>query len=301
MSTVSLEQFRSHENHSELIYEEPFLCCVLLMLASRIFVLPGVGGWSRSHNIHYRLWRYCEHLLLRVLLGQKKRSSAKIRTLGTIEALILIIEWPPRAVNFPPESEGWDGALIPVALTQEKLHRRQRRQQESLVRWREDVFDPTKRTDHMGWMLLGMAINLGLELGLFSNSDGLTSTASALSTRESRLLKLIYLSATQASVRLRLPSPLPASNSRTFQGTSSNTAASAQTTWNVFLDMSTELLQLSKASAAMFFGPLDRTKSTPAVNAQYLILLDHFATSMSKWYASYTEKSEGMLTIVLSN
>jgi hypothetical protein len=67
------------------------------MVSSRYHVLPGIGGLSRAHFIHARLWRYCEHLIQRITFGQEKFSAVKSRTLGTIKALTLMTEWHPRA------------------------------------------------------------------------------------------------------------------------------------------------------------------------------------------------------------
>lgn len=89
---VMTDDFQSHAQHRYLITSEPMLLTTMLMIASRFFTLPGPGGMSRSHFIHQRLWLYCELLIHRVMFGQEKHATAKVRIMGTIESLILIAD-----------------------------------------------------------------------------------------------------------------------------------------------------------------------------------------------------------------
>ncbi|KAL4892396.1 hypothetical protein BDV59DRAFT_40733 [Aspergillus ambiguus] len=156
-----------HSNHYWLITQEPTLCCVILLISSRHDVLAKAGGSSRGHSIHNRLWQHCQHLILRIMLGQEKLSKAKTRHIGSIEALLLLAEWYPRALHFPPENDGWDSDLIltvpdkrdPPATSEETVTLKDR--------WREDVIEPTRRTDRMAWMVLSSALALSHELDVF--------------------------------------------------------------------------------------------------------------------------------------
>lgn len=72
------------------------------------------------------------------MFGQEKISTAKTRTLGTIESFLLMTEWHPRSLHFPPQSDGWDVALlapdapdVPEVLEAEE--------NSALYRWREEV------------------------------------------------------------------------------------------------------------------------------------------------------------------
>jgi hypothetical protein len=57
------------------------------------------------------------------MFGQEKDSTAKTRIVGSIESLILISDWNPRSVYFPPDTEGWDGELIsPAYDRRNRLH-----------------------------------------------------------------------------------------------------------------------------------------------------------------------------------
>ena len=198
LSAVLLSQFQDHAAHYRLIHEESMLCCTILLISSRFFMLPGAGGASRSQFIHNRMWHYTEFLIKRLIFGQEKQSTAKIRNLGTIESLVLLSEWPPRAIHFPPESEGWDGLL--VSTEYERVDRTRKNNEEPSARWRFDVFEPVKTANRMCWMLLGTATTLAYELGLFSNDTQLQGHGNV--DRRSRAQRLLYVHVTQAATRL---------------------------------------------------------------------------------------------------
>ncbi|KAM0328534.1 hypothetical protein ACHAQA_004941 [Verticillium albo-atrum] len=182
------------------------------MISSRFFMLSGSGGTSRSHYVHQRLWNHCEVLIRRILLGQEKTSTSKTRSVGTVESLMLISDWHPRALHLPPETDGWDGMLISPAY--DPAHRQGTDTEEPLIRWREDVFSPAERANRMSWMLLGMAANLAYELGIFSNpkhQGAQPAYAGEPHTRKSRAQKLLYAYVTQTATRLSYPPLFPES------------------------------------------------------------------------------------------
>ncbi|RHZ44859.1 transcription factor domain-containing protein [Aspergillus thermomutatus] len=170
LSPILTDFFASHHTHYWLITQEPVLCCTILMISSRYHTLPGPSGATRGFFIHNRLWQHCQHLILRIMLGQEKFSKAKTRHLGTVEALLLLSEWYPRALHFPPENDGWDSDLMltapserdPPPVTEESPMQ---------DRWREDVVEPTRRSDRMAWMLVSSALALAHELGVFATSN----------------------------------------------------------------------------------------------------------------------------------
>lgn len=277
---VDLTPYRPHPGHRKLVFEEAMLCCTVLTIASRLFTLPGAGGVSRSHNNHRRLWNHCELLLKRTLLGQEKHSTAKIRVLGTIESLLLISDWPPRAINFPPETEGFDADLISPAY--DRVHRRQHVENAPLIRWREDVFEPANRAEKMTWMLLGVAVNLAHELGLFSESiDNKDVTQEA---RKWRLRKLLHVYVSQASIRMRIPSTLPDSVAQLAGRPPAATIDGIlDARWIATMDLWMELTKLSATASAMFFQSASHTK-TQLLNGTYVPLLEHLLSSMTKWH-----------------
>ena len=132
---------------------------MILTISSRYHTLPVIGGQSRGYLIHQRLWDHRQHLLMRLVLRRGKYSKAKTRTLGTIEALLPLTEWHPRALYAPPPSNGWDSDVLFTV--------RDIRDQgvdvvdsPSRTRWREDVIEPANRSDRMCWMVISCALSL---------------------------------------------------------------------------------------------------------------------------------------------
>lgn len=107
-SPVLTSFYAAPGSHYWLITQEPMLCCVILLISSQFHHPPGIGGKSRGYFIHHRLFQHCQHLILRIMLGQEKLSKAKTRHIGTIEALLLLSEWCPQSLHFPPRT-GWLG------------------------------------------------------------------------------------------------------------------------------------------------------------------------------------------------
>lgn len=154
------------------------------------------------------------------MLGQEKFSKAKTRHLGTVEALLLLSEWYPRALHFPPENDGWDSDLMltapserdPPPVTEESPMQ---------DRWREDVVEPTRRSDRMAWMLVSSALALAHELGVFSTSNrsdlgdsrivepDVKAYVYHLDVRRQRLPSLLYVIINNLSSRIGCTSLMP--------------------------------------------------------------------------------------------
>ena len=215
--------FAAHNTHYWLATQEPVLCCTILMISARYNTLPGPSGASRGFMLHHKLWQHCQHLILRVMLGQEKHSKAKTRHLGTSEALLLLTEWYPRALHLPPENDGWDSDLMytapcerdPPASTEESPMQE---------RWKQDVVEPTRRLDRMSWMLASSALALAHELGVFDSRKqfyycgpvyttghgtsaglGAESYIQHLEFRRKRLPALLYVVLNMLSSRIGCP------------------------------------------------------------------------------------------------
>ncbi|KAF5964826.1 positive transcription regulator of ARO9 ARO10 [Fusarium bulbicola] len=151
LSPVSRGFDLSHERHYKLITQEPLLCCVILMISSRYHVLSGHGGLARSTIVHHRLWEHCQHLVMRIIFGQEKRSKAKTRTRGSIEALLLIIEWHPQAIHLPPASDGWDSSTLLTDFDprDDQFDNQADTTDDNEAQWLRDVILPAKTSDHL--------------------------------------------------------------------------------------------------------------------------------------------------------
>ncbi|CAG9981091.1 unnamed protein product [Clonostachys byssicola] len=283
LSAVILDDFCSHSAHTRLVTEEAMLCCTILMISSRFFMLPGAGGLSRSHLIHHRLWNFCESLIKRILLGQEKHSSWRMRVVGTIESLMLISDWHPRAIHFPPETEGWDVFLI--SPDYDRTNRVRNQGEEPLIRWREDVFEPAKRASRMSWMLLGMANSLAYEIGIFSSQDQqkVYDPLDPNGQRHLRVQKLLYTYVSQTAIKLNMPSPFPnnivmAASRSTFD----QSLPPSHRPWSAYMDLNSELTRLSHTASSMFFQTPAKLQAIVSGD-HHLDLLEHFSGSLSRW------------------
>ncbi|KAI0390418.1 hypothetical protein F5Y17DRAFT_444890 [Xylariaceae sp. FL0594] len=246
MTPVSPPTFRSPSSHITLLTEEPILAVTLLTIASRYYSIPSTGGHCRSHAIHEELWRYLRRMIERCLWGQEafgggfcgsgadesQTSSTapwrglrkgSLRTLGTIESLMILTEWHPRALHFPPE-EAIDELMLPP---------REPRLPEHLdddVAPRpggnvggqriESWLEPAWRSDRMCWMLLSNALGLAYELGVFDDIDELLATNAitrpeyedeAYRLRAMRIKRLLLIYLTQLAGRLGWTNMIPES------------------------------------------------------------------------------------------
>lgn len=256
LSPVITDFYASHDKHYWLVVQEPLLCCTILMISSRHHVLPGSAGYSRSFFIHQRLWQHCQHLLLRLMLGQEKASKAKTRTLGTIESLLLMTEWYPRSTHFPPDNDGWDADLL---LTMPDTRDPPPMQGLSISeRWKQDLVEPTKRADRMSWTILSVALGLAHELGLFEHTRFDRTYPSSCTdpnaecyiqlqrSRRYRLPKLLFIFINLMSSRLGCTSLVPADINIGCMDNSSGCYSVKDTDWESFVMSWVDLVQLSR-------------------------------------------------------
>lgn len=238
MTPISPPDFRHPSKHLALLTDEPVLAVAMLMIASRHMRLSGHAAMTRAARIHDTLWDYLRCMVERLLWGQeqfgggfcaagtiKVRESqggqltwkGSLRTLGTVEALLLLTDWQPRALHFPPGDD--ENRLLDTNYNllsdsndnavddHEEADARQGRPYGA---WLE----PTWRSDRMSWMLLGLAQALSFELGVFDNNhyDCINDHDSASScARKRRVRRMVLVYVSQTSGRLGLPSMLPLS------------------------------------------------------------------------------------------
>ncbi|CAG7935162.1 unnamed protein product [Penicillium salamii] len=298
LSPVLTNFFASHKNQYYLVTQEPMLCYTILMISSRYHTLPGVGGYSRSFFIHHRLWQHCQHLLLRITLGQEKISKAKTRTIGSVEALLLMSEWHPRALQFPPETDGWDSDFI---MTSPDI--RDPPSAEDIPvssRWREDVVEPTKRFERMSWMVLNSALALAHELGVFGCTARLTRHDDLvgldaeryleyLEVRRRRLPSLLFTFINSLSSRLGCTSPMPSEVGIPMPETRTS-LLSVDRDWLLFMSAWTELMKLTSSVTDTLF-PLMNVSNDGATDA-FITVLDRKQVLLANWKHRYLSISD---------
>ncbi|KAI0019037.1 hypothetical protein F4780DRAFT_771477 [Xylariomycetidae sp. FL0641] len=251
MTPISPPTFRSPSSHITLLTEEPILAVTLLTIASRYYNIRSTGGHCRSHAIHEELWRYLRRMIERCLWGQEafgggfcgsgaddsQTSSTapwrglrkgSLRTLGTIESLMILTEWHPRALHFPP-----DEAIDELMLPSRDLHGggghpmdddTQRPGGNVGGRRIESWLEPAWRSDRMCWMLLSNALGLAYELGVFDDIDELLAANAitrpeyedeAYRLRAMRIKRLLLIYLTQLAGRLGWTNMVPESIRKT--------------------------------------------------------------------------------------
>ncbi|PWY66071.1 hypothetical protein BO70DRAFT_174630 [Aspergillus heteromorphus CBS 117.55] len=244
LSPIVIPDFSHPSTHRTLLTEEPVLAVTILTTASRHMKPKGDGAYTRAFYIHDRLWSYLRGMIERLFWGQEKfdgngmgiskpRSfdlaapSAKgshkgnLRALGTIEALLILTDWHPRNLHFPPGDD--ENALLDLDAQAQSRYERElehdvegtaNRAPNSAAEGRlafQKWLEPAWRSDRMSWMLLSTAQALAFELGVFDqkNDAKAASESPAEQTRKRRLRRLILVYITQSSGRLGIPSMLP--------------------------------------------------------------------------------------------
>ncbi|EKD20435.1 c6 zinc finger domain containing protein [Drepanopeziza brunnea f. sp. 'multigermtubi' MB_m1] len=246
LTPISPPTFRDTGTHHTLLIEEPILTVTLLTIATRYRQIPGPGGHCRSHAIHEQLWTYLRGMIERCLWGQEAfgggfcgsggESEAQtsstapwrglrkgsLRTLGTIESLMILTEWHPRALHFPP-AEATDELMLPSYDTPDTYST----DDDGMPRLPRGVggkrieswLEPAWRSDRMCWMLLSTAMGLSYELGVFDEIEELLAQGGEMTRpeyedeayrlRAARIKRLLLIYVTQLAGRLGWTNMVP--------------------------------------------------------------------------------------------
>nr|XP_036583792.1 fungal zn binuclear cluster domain containing protein [Colletotrichum truncatum]KAF6792935.1 fungal zn binuclear cluster domain containing protein [Colletotrichum truncatum] len=248
LTPISPPTFRNPASHLTLLTEEPILTITLLTISSRYRKVPGTGGHCRSHAIHEQLWTYLRGMIERCLWGQEafgggfaamagassviedQTSSTapwrgmrkgSLRTLGTVESLMILTEWHPRALHFPP-AEAIDELMLPSYEGSDLISTDENGNQRPSAniggRRLDSWLEPAWRSDRMCWMLLSTAMGLAYELGVFDDIDELLRDGAitrpeyeeeTYRQRANRIKRLLLIYLTQLAGRLGWTSMVP--------------------------------------------------------------------------------------------
>lgn len=229
LTPVTVPLYQDPATHARLLIDEPVLAVTILTIASRYMKLSGPGADTRAFTIHDKLWIYLKAQILRVYLGQeqfgggfcgaghngdrKAPGQTTLRSLGTVESLLLLTEWHARALHFPPGADSEE--LLDEDFRTNSVHdpgsgngdpAATSGPAQQIDHWLE----PAWRSDRMVWSLLGSAVAIAAELGVFvQGSDADATNANPYNRRRENVRRLLYISVTQTSGRLSLPSLLP--------------------------------------------------------------------------------------------
>ena len=149
--------------------------------------------------------------------GLRKGS---LRTLGTIESLMILTEWHPRALHFPP-ADVTDELLLPGDRDDPNNLDGGTRPSGGVGGKRIDSWlEPAWRSDRMCWMLLSTAMGLAYELGVFDEIEELLAAGGitrpeyeeeTYRLRAYRIKRLLLIYLTQLAGRLGWTSMVPES------------------------------------------------------------------------------------------
>jgi len=104
MTPVVSDFFADPQTHDHLVESEPILCYTILTISSMYHFLPASSSSPSSELVHVKSWDIVKGLCQRVFWAEERGSKSKLRTFGTILALLLLVEWPPRAaISLPPD------------------------------------------------------------------------------------------------------------------------------------------------------------------------------------------------------
>ncbi|KAJ5555839.1 hypothetical protein N7535_008270 [Penicillium sp. DV-2018c] len=191
-SPVVPECFRDHSQHAALIEQEPILTIAILMIGSRYRKWTGPAAVARSYIVHDRVWRCLQRLISRLFwsedffigefpsLRDPFLASARapqpayadsvshgFRTLGTCEALLLLLDWHPRDLHFPPPGE--DSSSIVVS----EPKRPRKTPTVAGYDGPGSGHDWLARSDRLCHTMLSTVLMLATEMGLFCDNYSL--------------------------------------------------------------------------------------------------------------------------------
>lgn len=144
----------------------------------------------------------------------------------------------------------------------------------------------------MSWMLLGSALSLGHEIGVFEteSSDracsagyqGFMST-DQMERRRQRIQKLLYIYINQLAWRIGRMSLMPQTlNHAIISGRTVKEPVHSGDEWLTFMDSWMDLTKLAKSITDMFFPSVSFARQQ-LHGDRYVGLLDHFRPLLSQW------------------
>lgn len=257
------------------------------MISSRYHILPGASGQSRNFFIHHQLWQHCQQFTMRLVFGQGKPFESKIRGLGTVEALLLLSDWHPRSLHFNDVDEELLLATVP------KPPQHDNPRSASANRFLEDMIEPSRRSDQMSWMLLGCALSLAHELGIFETEENdcpeeEVEWRDQMILRRQRVQRLLYVYINQLAWRIGCLSLIPQSLNHAILGRKPRGLSQPGSTWLIFMDSWIELTKLAQSVTDMFF-PSAKLAGQQLHSGRYVGLLEHFRSLLIQWKDKYLQ------------
>ena len=309
---VSPPDFNDPFSHATLLSEEPMLTVTILTIASRYMQLAGPGAKARSFWIHDKMWTYLQGMITRMFWGQEQFGGGfcgagrfrtveeaesrrrGLRSLGTVESLLLLSDWLPRSMHFPPGDDDGDIIIItgpPNPFDSPELFNPAPKTAHL------DWIEPAIRSDRMCWSLVGTAYTLAFELGVFDSlieagrwTMGRQSKTFYDSERADRIGRLLFVYVSQTCGRLGFPNMMPHQGTEhdfdflkmdvpagTYVGPyqSVTSADRTQRAW-------AELTALMRQSNTELFDSKQRTNDS-IKSGEYMKFLERYVPKLNAW------------------
>ncbi|PLB44294.1 putative C6 transcription factor [Aspergillus steynii IBT 23096] len=313
LSPIVIPDFSHPSTHRTMLTDEPVLAVMILTTASRHMKPKGDGAYTRAFYIHDRLWSYLRGMIERLFWGQEKfggngmginkprsfdlaptsamvHAKGNLRSLGTIEALLILTDWHPRNLHFPPGDD--ENALLDVDAQAHSMetdgengaNRSSNNPAEGRLAFQKWL-EPAWRSDRMSWMLMSTAQALAFELGVFDQKSESKSVGEspAEQTRKRRLRRLILVYITQSSGRLGIPSMLPLPQwANDIQPTTVTGAKNADTTVDRMHDCWIGISKIMYQSNQLLFASNEQT-SELIRSGRYRDQIDRFQPFLREW------------------
>jgi hypothetical protein len=298
MSPVYLPDYRDVRKHHEFLTNEPILVLTILTIASRYMELKGPSNVTRQFTIHHELWKNLTSKIQRLFWGQEQfgggRSGAgrvrempggqltwpgSLRTLGTVEALLLLTDWQPRSVHLPP-------GLDDISLLDKRFEQigvapgTSKDNMPAHFSWLE----PAWRSDRMSWMILSQASFLAFELGVFDDELGRIHGDDPDFIRKQRIRRMVTVYVSQTSGRLGNPSPLDFESG--YDQIPVNALARDQV--DTVHDLWTHIAGIMHQANQEIFPSRDYTMKLTRGH-EYRDRIEKFAPKLSKWMEHYSK------------
>lgn len=311
LTPVAVPDFRHPSRHAELLEREPMLAVTILMITSRYMTLQGSGAVGRSYAIHSRLWPYTQRMIDRLAWGRDHSgssvSSAEAQpgcdvsplqrtsslALGTVESLMLLTEWHSRLMHFPADED--DAVLMAPKENDFGNIDQPSASAKPVGSWVE----PCYRSDRMCWMLLGMAMSVSFQIGVFDedpsrHSIGMTrEQALSYNHRKSHVKALLLVYVTQTSGRLGITAMLPPGYARPNLSEFWNLNSGAiRDTRDVVIHFWLRLAAFVKQANEDLYANRQHTRKIIR-DGSYVTLLQGIAPVLAQWRKDLDARQDG--------
>ncbi|PNP60609.1 hypothetical protein FNYG_14659 [Fusarium nygamai] len=162
------------------------------------------------------------------------------------------------------------------------------------TRYEQDLLDRAKQSDRFSWMMVGQALNLAHEAGVFVDTSAPDGAEGSEWFGPLRTRKLLYVYVTNLSVRIGfqntftqdiiLTRAILANDALGRCGSNSSDLA---------MELWFGLVRLSRTAAVMFFHSSSNTKDHLRTG-DYVLLLQSFSVTLSKWYDDFEASQSAM-------